>query len=218
LKTLDDHRAERAAFVRQLLDQAGITPVQVAEDGLFLRERTAPTDPDVPARPVLLLLAIARGGNGQPNTAQPSSQPAPTHHQHPTTVRQLAIKPPEERSRPWTSRYTEYRSCGPAQYQSGQAVRADQVRCDHVRSNRRRTAYPGGRPGRVLADQSEGFARPQPARRGSLLVPKQLSVLPPPAIKRLLDGLSQDRWANLRPRQARWERTRVRRPGGAPAR
>ncbi|MGH3915088.1 MAG: replication initiator, partial [Pseudonocardiaceae bacterium] len=58
-KTLDDHRAERAAFVRQLLHQAGIQPAHGPEDGPYLWERTAPADPDVPPRPVLLLHAVA---------------------------------------------------------------------------------------------------------------------------------------------------------------
>ncbi|MGH3698841.1 MAG: replication initiator [Pseudonocardiaceae bacterium] len=58
-KTLDDHRAERAEFVRQLLEAAGIHPAHGPEDGPYLWERTAPGDPDVPPRPVLLLHAIA---------------------------------------------------------------------------------------------------------------------------------------------------------------
>jgi hypothetical protein len=58
-KTLDDHRAERSAFVRQLLEQAGIQPDHGPQDGPYRWERTAPTDPDVPARPVLLLHAVA---------------------------------------------------------------------------------------------------------------------------------------------------------------
>jgi hypothetical protein len=58
-KTLDDHRAERAAFVRQLLEQAGIQPSHGPEDGPYVWERTAPSDTDVPPRPVLLLHAIA---------------------------------------------------------------------------------------------------------------------------------------------------------------
>ena len=58
-KTLQDHRAERGEFVRQLLQQAGIHPAHGPEDGPYLWERPAPTDPDVPPRPVLLLHAIA---------------------------------------------------------------------------------------------------------------------------------------------------------------
>ncbi|MGH3905489.1 MAG: replication initiator, partial [Pseudonocardiaceae bacterium] len=58
-KTLDDHRAERATFVRQLLQQAGITPAHGPDDGPYLWEPTAPADPDVPPRPTLLLHAIA---------------------------------------------------------------------------------------------------------------------------------------------------------------
>ncbi|MGH3696064.1 MAG: replication initiator [Pseudonocardiaceae bacterium] len=58
-KTLDDHRAERGAFVRQLLEQAGIHPTHGPQDGPYQWERTASTDPDVPPRPILLLHAIA---------------------------------------------------------------------------------------------------------------------------------------------------------------
>jgi len=58
-KTLEDHRAERGEFVRQLLQRAGIQPAHGPEDGPYLWERPAPTDPDIPARPVLLLHAIA---------------------------------------------------------------------------------------------------------------------------------------------------------------
>jgi replication initiator protein RepSA len=53
-KSLDDHRAERGAFVRQLLEQAGIQPAHGPQDGHYRWERTAPTDSDVPPRPVLL--------------------------------------------------------------------------------------------------------------------------------------------------------------------
>ena len=58
-KTLDNHRAERGEFVRQLLEQADIQPAHGIKDGPYLWERTAPADPDVPPRPVLLLQAIA---------------------------------------------------------------------------------------------------------------------------------------------------------------
>lgn len=58
-KTLDDHRAERGAFVRQLLEQAGIQPAHGSEDGPYLWERTALADTDVPPRPLLLLQAVA---------------------------------------------------------------------------------------------------------------------------------------------------------------
>lgn len=58
-KTLDDHRADRAEFVRQLLDAAGIQPSHGMQDGPYRWERTAPTDPDVPPRPLLLLHAVA---------------------------------------------------------------------------------------------------------------------------------------------------------------
>ncbi|MGH3857742.1 MAG: replication initiator [Pseudonocardiaceae bacterium] len=58
-KTLDDHRAERGKFVRQLLEQVGIQPAHGPDDGPYRWERPAPTDPDIPPRPVLLLQAVA---------------------------------------------------------------------------------------------------------------------------------------------------------------
>jgi hypothetical protein len=58
-KTLDDHRAERGQFVRQLLEAAGIHPAHATDDGPYLWQRPAPTDPDIPPRPVLLLRAVA---------------------------------------------------------------------------------------------------------------------------------------------------------------
>ncbi|MEK6437557.1 replication initiator [Pseudonocardia sp. T1-2H] len=39
-KSLKDHRAERAAFVRQLLDKAGVRPGYAVDDGPFEWERT----------------------------------------------------------------------------------------------------------------------------------------------------------------------------------
>jgi len=58
-KSLDDHRAERGAFVRQLLQAAGIQPAHAVQDGPYQWERLAPNDPDIPPRPVLLLHAVA---------------------------------------------------------------------------------------------------------------------------------------------------------------
>jgi hypothetical protein len=58
-ETLDDHRHERGEFVRQLLERAGIQPAHGPGDGPYEWERTAPADPDVPPRPVLLLRAVA---------------------------------------------------------------------------------------------------------------------------------------------------------------
>ncbi|HEV7831234.1 MAG TPA: replication initiator [Pseudonocardiaceae bacterium] len=58
-KTLDDHRAERGEFVRQLLQAAGIQPAHGPQDGPYRWERPASTDPDIPPRPVLLLHAVA---------------------------------------------------------------------------------------------------------------------------------------------------------------
>ena len=57
--SLDDHRAERGEFVRQLLQQAGIQPSYGPQDGPYQWERPAPTDPDIPPRPLLLLQAVA---------------------------------------------------------------------------------------------------------------------------------------------------------------
>jgi hypothetical protein len=58
-KSLDDHRAERGQFVRQLLEAAGIQPAHAVQDGPYRWERLAPNDPNIPPRPVLLLHAIA---------------------------------------------------------------------------------------------------------------------------------------------------------------
>jgi hypothetical protein len=58
-KSLADHRADRGEFVRQLLQQAGIHPTHGPHDGPYQWERPAPTDPDIPPRPVLLLQAVA---------------------------------------------------------------------------------------------------------------------------------------------------------------
>ena len=57
-KSLSDHRAERTAFVRQLLDRAGVKPAYAVDDGPFTWETTGPGDTDVPPRTVLLLHAI----------------------------------------------------------------------------------------------------------------------------------------------------------------
>jgi hypothetical protein len=58
-KTLGDHRAERGQFVQQLLLDVGIQPAHGPQDGPYQWEHPAPTDPDVPSRPVLLLHAVA---------------------------------------------------------------------------------------------------------------------------------------------------------------
>lgn len=57
-KTLEDHRAERGEFVRELLESAGIQPSYGPQDGPYRWERPAPTDPDIPPR-ALLLHAVA---------------------------------------------------------------------------------------------------------------------------------------------------------------
>jgi hypothetical protein len=58
-KNLDDHRAERGQFIRELLESAGIQPSYGPQDGPYLWERPAPADPDIPPRALLLLLAVA---------------------------------------------------------------------------------------------------------------------------------------------------------------
>ncbi len=57
-KTLDHHRAKRAAFVRELLTAAGIEP-RIRDDEGIVWERTAPGDSDVPPRAHLLLQSIS---------------------------------------------------------------------------------------------------------------------------------------------------------------
>jgi hypothetical protein len=59
-KTLQEHQAERAAFVRQLLIKTNVRPGYAVDDGPFAWEKTRPGDPDVPTRPVLLLHAISQ--------------------------------------------------------------------------------------------------------------------------------------------------------------
>jgi hypothetical protein len=59
-KSLSDHRAERAEFVRQLLDEAGVQPAYAVDDGPFLWEPTKPGDTDVPTQPALVLQAISQ--------------------------------------------------------------------------------------------------------------------------------------------------------------
>jgi hypothetical protein len=58
-KTLDDHRAERSKFVRELLESTGIQPTYGPQDGPYLWERPAPADPDIPPRALLLLHVVA---------------------------------------------------------------------------------------------------------------------------------------------------------------
>jgi hypothetical protein len=59
-RSLSDNPAERAEFVRQLLDKAGVQPAYAVDDGPFLWERTRPGDTDVPTQPTLLLQAISQ--------------------------------------------------------------------------------------------------------------------------------------------------------------
>jgi hypothetical protein len=91
-KTLDDHRAERGAFVRQLLEQAGIHPTHGPDDGPYRWERPAPTDPDVPPRPVLLLHAIAerQRWKAEYTAAQLAANGPPPGQDHSATSDQAA--------------------------------------------------------------------------------------------------------------------------------
>jgi hypothetical protein len=79
-KTLDDHRAERGAFVRQLLQAAGIQPAHGPDDGPYQWERPAPTDPDIPPGPVLLLRAVAERQRWKAEYA--AAQLATNHQAH----------------------------------------------------------------------------------------------------------------------------------------
>jgi hypothetical protein len=91
-KTLDDHRAERGEFVRQLLQQAGIQPAHGPEDGPYRWERPAPADPDVhPGR--CCCMPSLNDSDGKPNTP-PHDSPRPAY-QPIQMFRQLLIKPPE---------------------------------------------------------------------------------------------------------------------------
>ncbi|MBV9012873.1 MAG: replication initiator protein [Pseudonocardiales bacterium] len=91
-KTLQDHQAERTEFVRQLLQQAGIQPAQGIEDGPYLWERTAPTDPDIPLRPLLLLHAIAerQRWKAEYTAAQLAANGPPPDQDHSATNDQAA--------------------------------------------------------------------------------------------------------------------------------
>ena len=90
-KTLNDHRAERGEFVRQLLQQAGIQPAHGPEDGPY-RWETAGT-----RRPRCATSAGAAAAcpslndsDGRPSTPPPNS-PRTVHHPI-KTFRQLPIK------------------------------------------------------------------------------------------------------------------------------
>ncbi|GEL20574.1 replication initiator [Pseudonocardia asaccharolytica] len=89
-KSLDDHKAERAVFVRQLLERTGVRPAFAVDDGPFIREPTRPGDPDRPPPLTLLLQAISQRSDGAPTTTPRSSSQATATHPT-TTVRQLAI-------------------------------------------------------------------------------------------------------------------------------
>jgi hypothetical protein len=81
-KSLDDHRAERSEFVRQLLGQAGIQPSYGPQEGPYQWERPAPNDPDIPPRPVLLLQAVAerQRWKAEYTAAQLAANSAPPGH------------------------------------------------------------------------------------------------------------------------------------------
>ena len=58
-KTLADHRADRSAFVRQLLADAGITPDTDHTGHAYEWQPVKPGNPHVPPKTVLLLHAVA---------------------------------------------------------------------------------------------------------------------------------------------------------------
>ena len=91
-KSLDDHRAERGEFVRQLLHQAGIHPAHGPQDGPYQWERPEPTDPDIPPRPVLLLQAVAerQRWKAEYTAAQLATSDAPPGHNCSATADQAA--------------------------------------------------------------------------------------------------------------------------------
>jgi hypothetical protein len=91
-KTLDDHRAERGVFVRQLLEAAGIQPSHGLQDGPYRWERPAPTDPDIPPRALLLLHAVAerQRWKAEYTAAQLTTSGAPPGHDCSATDDQAA--------------------------------------------------------------------------------------------------------------------------------
>ena len=91
-KTLDDHRAERGEFVRQLLQAADIQPAHGPQDGPYRWERPAPTDPDIPPRPLLLLHAVAerQRWKAEYTAAQLATNGSPPNESCSTTTEQAA--------------------------------------------------------------------------------------------------------------------------------
>jgi Replication initiator protein, pSAM2 len=91
-KSLADHRAERGEFVRQLLQQAGIQPAHGPQDGPYQWERPAPTDPDIPPRPALLLQAVAerQRWKAEYTAAQLATSGSPPGHHCSATTDQAA--------------------------------------------------------------------------------------------------------------------------------
>ncbi len=90
-KTLDDHRAERGAFVRQLLEAAGIRPTHGADDGLTCENAPHPPIPTCHPGPCCCCTPSPNDSDGAPNMSPRNWLSV----NHPTTVRQRAIKPPE---------------------------------------------------------------------------------------------------------------------------
>jgi hypothetical protein len=91
-KSLDDHRAQRSEFVRQLLEAIGNQPSHGPQDGPYQWERPAPTDPDVPPRPILLLRAVAerQRWKAEYTAAQLATNGPPRHEERSTTSDQAA--------------------------------------------------------------------------------------------------------------------------------
>ncbi|MGH3787425.1 MAG: replication initiator, partial [Pseudonocardiaceae bacterium] len=83
-KTLDQHRAKRAAFVRELLTAAGIEPRIRENNSNIVWERTAPGGPDVPPRAHLLLQSISerQRWDAEMRAAQLHAEGRPPDHEN----------------------------------------------------------------------------------------------------------------------------------------
>jgi hypothetical protein len=92
-RTLDDHRAERGAFVRQLLETTGIQPTHGPDDGPYMWNAPHPPTLTCHPDPSCSYTLSPNDSDGKPNTPPRNSQQ--TDHHRPQTVRQPTIKQPE---------------------------------------------------------------------------------------------------------------------------
>ena len=106
-KTLDDHRAERSEFVRQLLETAGIQPTHGPRTDLMYGNAPHPLTPTCHPGPCCCCTPSPNDSDGKPNTPPPNSLRA--DHHPVTTVSQLTIKPPEGSEGPWRSTSLSWR-------------------------------------------------------------------------------------------------------------